>query len=382
MDGHMISVSWGDHLEFGEGDGALTTPGALERAIRRWRQEYAVRGVLWREQRTYLRYARHYWTPGVSRRGYYEKALKPLAFDEHATVIELAHANDMNAYVYISLFDEGWPLDLGWGGGFEGWQTYYVLRNPHHQLMDRSQRCVLPGVLCYAYPEVRQYRMGQIRWLLSEHPWDGVFLCTRSQSPPAQFADQFGFNPPIVEEFRRRYQTDILMEDFDLDAWRRLHGEFLTMFLREVASFLHSRGKELLVGIPRARYLGPPIGNLYLDWECWIRDGIVDALVIDQVAAICPSTWIWLWPKEQQGYGYVQNYLTGKGIPPLDEDLVTNWYPAISPSRCRLYLARMWHPFDPSEHERLLTLPGVSGLVFSSFHLENSDIFERQLWPQ
>lgn len=37
--GHIASVSWGDHLAFGEGDGRLETPDAVARRLERWRDE-------------------------------------------------------------------------------------------------------------------------------------------------------------------------------------------------------------------------------------------------------------------------------------------------------------------------------------------------------
>lgn len=375
--GNIVSVSWGDHVEFGEGDGALRTPEAIDRSAEGWLQDLGADTVLWRQARSITRLSRRYHTPGVTRRAIAKNL--DVEMDEQQAVIDAAHKRDMKAYLYLTILDEGWPLELGWRGGYEGWQTFYVLRHPDHQLVDRSGQEVQYGVLCYAYPEVRQYKLGTIRWLVSDYDWDGVFICTRSQSRPALHADQFGFNEPIVREYERRHGVDIRKQDFDVETWRRLHGEYLTQFFREVKDFLQPKGLPLMVGIPRASYLGPPVGNLHLDWPAWVREGIVDGLVIDQVAPICPSTWTQLWSTDQ-GYGYVQNHFEGKGISPLETDIKETWAPALQEHEASLYLARMWHEFDPDEHQRLRKLPGVDGLVFSSFHHDNPEVFAQGLW--
>ncbi|TDD96416.1 hypothetical protein [Actinomadura rubrisoli] len=372
MGSNLISVSWGDHLEFGLGDGALSSADAVDRAVGRWQDELGGGAVLWRERRSARWYARTFQAPGVSARR--PSISKELDFDEHAVIVESAHRRGMKAFVYVTVFDEGWPLDLGWGGGYETWQSHYVIRNPGHQIVDREGSAYLHGVLCFGYPEVRRYKLGVIRRLLAEYDWDGVFICTRSQSRPAPHADWFGFNEPVVEEFRARHGVDIRHQDFDLETWRRLRGEGFTQFLREVQADLRPKGQALLVGIPRASYIGPPIGNMHLDWPLWVREEIVDGLIIDQVAARCPSTWIWMWPSTEQGYGYVENEQ-----PPLDKDLAGRWA-AVAEGGRELYLARQWHDFDREENDRLSGLPGVGGLVFSSFRYDNPDVVRWDVW--
>ena len=41
-------------------------------------------------------------------------------------------------------------------------------------------------------------------------------------------ADSLGFNPPLVKEFKKRYGVEVLSQEFDVEKWRALHGEFLT----------------------------------------------------------------------------------------------------------------------------------------------------------
>ena len=101
--------------------------------------------------------------------------------------------------------------------------------------------------------------------------------------------------PPVVEEYRRRHGIDVLEDSrFDcadpsfksddpaVERWRRLRGEYLVRFYRELRRALP--GKVIYTGIPRGRYLGPPYGNLYLDWETLARERLVDGLVIGVIS--------------------------------------------------------------------------------------------------
>jgi len=49
---NVVSVSWGDHLSFGEGDGRLDTRDKVARRLRAWRDELGARAVHWRMLRT------------------------------------------------------------------------------------------------------------------------------------------------------------------------------------------------------------------------------------------------------------------------------------------------------------------------------------------
>jgi hypothetical protein len=101
---------------------------------------------------------------------------------------------------------------------------------------------------------------------------------------------------------------DIWVEDFDLSHWQDLKWAALTLFLTEMRESLKRNDHMLAVGAPRGHILGPPLGNTSLQWEIWVKEGIVDHLIIDQNSSRCPSMWHDLWPMHR-GYGYIQNYL-------------------------------------------------------------------------
>jgi hypothetical protein len=214
---------------------------------------------------------------------------------------------------------------------------------------------------------------------LRDGNFDGLFVCLRSQSRPADYADQYGFNDPIHLEYLKRYGTDIRNEDFDLQPWRDLLGEYLTRFLRELRIVLSAEQVSLAVGVPRGSILGPPMGNTTLQWPIWVREGIIDQLIIDQNSSKCPSMWHDLWPMHR-GYGYLQNYLNCRCMDLLEEDIVKTYGPVFDGNNTKLYVARQWQERSKTKEKELLKLPGVEGLVFSSFRHDNPGPNKRNNW--
>ena len=102
---------------------------------------------------------------------------------------------------------------------------------------------------------------------------------------------EFGFNQPIVDEYSKRYpRTDLRRDSLTAEQkehWYHCRGTFVTTFLRELHVELASRGKKLSVildaGAPDyvQPWWGKPIagsGKIRLEWQAWIREGIVDEL--------------------------------------------------------------------------------------------------------
>lgn len=385
--GNIASVSWGDHLVFGEGDGRLHTPEAVERRMAAWREELGAESLHWRVPHSHI--------PGC-----YHKApdypdtipsRSRASWDFLSLVPQLAHRQGLKAWLYVSLFDEGFPLAppevraVSYHNAMHGqhitWQSDFSRTNPEYALVDRSGQQRQWGVLCLAYPQVRAHFVARFRTWLTAGEWDGLFVCLRSQSRPADFADQFGFNPPVREDFLARYGRDILRQDFDLQAWRDLRGEYLTRMLVELRALSDELGVRLGVGAPRGDVLGPPLDNRTLNWREWVRRGLVDELVINQNSSRCPSMWHDLWPMHR-GYGYLQNYLDGHNLPPL-ETQVKDEYAALFAADgvgARLFIARQWDERDAAVEGRLLALPAVSGLVFSTFRHDNPAAVARGDW--
>jgi len=336
---NIVSVSWGDHLTFGEGDGCLASTVALQRRMERWKDELHAAKVHWRLTRTHIK--GHYYA-AQGRRHPLRDQDRNLGWNFFQVVPQLAHSLGMKAYLYVSLFDEGWPLlpkevrEVSYHNAMHfqhtSWQSTFSRENPEYTLVDRRGKQLQWGVLCLAYPQVRAHFCNRFVNLLQDTEFDGLFVCLRSQSRPADFADQFGFNEPVRQDYLSRYGRGICSEDFDLQAWRDLLGEYLTTFLSELRDGLNLMGLQLAVGAARGDVLGPPLGNTTLHWRDWVKRGIIDELVINQNSSECPSMWHQLWPMHR-GYGYLQNYLDGFNMPPLLDHLNSAYEPFLTNHR-------------------------------------------------
>lgn len=382
--GNIASVSWPDHLVFGNDDGRLATIDALARRLDCWREELGATSVHWREVRTRRDHARYYASPGNPRTQ--QRRICAVAWEDLAVVPRLAHERGMRAELYVSILDEGRPLpsrrerERSYHNAMHGqhvtWQTTFSRSRPEYAVVDRAGETQQWGVLSFGYPEVRAHFRQRILQYVAGNEWDGVFLCLRTQARPAVFADQFGFNEPIREAMRQRCGSDILCHDFDLDMWREIQGKFFTAFLRELRADLRPLRVGLSVGVPRGEIIGPPLGNWPIAWRTWAAEGLIDALVIDQNSSQCPSMWHQLWPMHR-GYGYLQNALDGLNLPSLGEMLHNDYGPVVEKTGIDLFIARQWHPRCHEVEDALRAEPGVTGLVFSTFRHDNPEAIAR-----
>jgi len=383
---NIVSVSWGDHLTVGEGDGRLATLGALQRRMERWRDDLGAAILHWRIIRTYIK--GHYYA-ARGRRHPFRAQDRGLGWNFFEVVPQFAHGMGMKAYLYVSLFDDGWPLapkrvrQVSYHSAKHhhhvSWRTGFSREHPEYAVVDRSGEERQRGVLCLAYPEVRTHFCNRFIDLIRHTEFDGLFVCLRSQSRPADFADQYGFNEPVRQDYLAQYGSDICVEDYDLQKWRDLLGEYLTTFLSELREALTHKGMRLAVGVARGDVLGPPLGNTTLEWRDWVKRGIIDELVIDQNSSQCPSMWHQLWPMHR-GYGYLQNYLDGYNMPPLMDHLSSDYGPVLENRPVKLYVARQWNERSEAEEKELLSHSIVKGLVFSSFRFDNPGAVARNDW--
>lgn len=146
----------------------------------------------------------------------------------------------------------------------------------------------LPASLCEAYPEVRQFWLRMVQECLDAGV-DGVDLRVQCHSSWTDDPFEYGFNPPIVAQYKQRYGVDILHDDYDADKLADLRGEYYTRFVRSTSSMVRGAGKQMQVHI-NTDLLSPTYSkrvnpftyprNISFDWEKWLAEGMVDEVTL------------------------------------------------------------------------------------------------------
>lgn len=325
---NVMIVSWGDVImSDAPGAARLDTPGKVRESVRSWKSQ-GIDQVLFRGDNFRVLLFHETAPANEEHRRGVEKTRAAWESDLMENAVDAMREAGIRAYVWLTVLDEGCPPEVLSADSVPfPWQSRFTRENPQYLACDRSLtpngRKYHWGVMEYAYPEVRQYMLKVIRAFSDRFDLDGVFLSLRSHSPPPGHADQFGFNEPVVQEYRHRYGRDILREPFDLEKWRNLRGEFFTTFLKEVKDHLKSRGQKLAVGVQQGEYLGPPFGNMRIQWRRWVSDGIVDQLVVGHITderARYPR-------RTQRTMGYIQSQEDDFGLPPIEEALSRDYGP-------------------------------------------------------
>ena len=384
--GNAVSVSWADHLSFGEKDGRLTTPDMVARQMDTWRDELGARSIYWRLLRTHIP------SDFFAAEGYEHttlRAARGVDWDDLEEVPRLATETGLRSYLYVSIFDDGWPLGRSHERAHSyhnsmhcqhvSWQTHFSREHPNLLVCDRYGNRQA-GVLCLAHAEVRDHLVERFMQLVERGSFSGIFVCLRSQSRPAQHGDQYGYNEPVRTDFHTLTGHDLLQADEEeRRVWHDLLGSYLTELLAQLKEAMQVRGLRLAVGVPRGDVLGPPLGNTTLQWRTWVREGLVDELIINQSSSRCPSMWHDLWPMHR-GSGYLQNYLDGSGMQPLSEQLTEDYGPTFASRTSRLLVAWQWNTRSLQLEQETLARSPVSGLVYSSFRHDNPGSLARADW--
>ncbi len=200
--------------------------------------------------------------------------------DPLAMCAKYAHAHGMKVYAWVTIFDSMYYAP----------PTEFFQRHPEYTWASKDGKKHIPGVPCYAYPQVRAYRLRQMKELLG-YDIDGLFLSIRSHSPwPGrgkgggnEGARGYGFNEPVVKEYIRRFGKDPRQARPDsLDELRfvQLKGDFLTQFLREVKRVTAAAGKRLALNFQT--HAADPVRAtwMYVDADTLARERVVDELCL------------------------------------------------------------------------------------------------------
>jgi len=138
----------------------------------------------------------------------------------------------------------------------------------------------IAGAPCPAYPEAQSWWKDNVEKCLAAGV-DGIDFRIAHHNRTLDWP-AYGFNQPIVDAFRKRYGVDIRTDSFDREAWRRLHGEFYTDFLRWARKRLNEAGKPMHAHVSGG--MGHPAWHtnleIHFDWPGWIREGLLDGITV------------------------------------------------------------------------------------------------------
>ena len=104
---NIVSVSWSDHLIFGKGDGRLNSVTSLGRRMGKWLEELDTGIIHWRCTRNRIEGRFH---EARGHQHFFKSKQPNVNWDDFEVVPKLAQNFGIKAYLYVSLFDEGWPL--------------------------------------------------------------------------------------------------------------------------------------------------------------------------------------------------------------------------------------------------------------------------------
>jgi len=298
--------SWGDVVcLYGPGtDASMDSPEALERTIRRWQ----ARGMTGVTMRTDLAD----YEPMISRNASTQQNPRLQLLLDYVDVVH-ARYNVLQAVEQIgrplgfqawawhpNIYSDGGPAHVGTPGlgRMIPWSyvSKYLLEEPEGITRDR-QGNPLWMVREYAYPKARATKISEFVHMARQLGIKRFLSCMRSEvnqlvDPPLK-ADQYGFNPLVVQEMQEKYGVNILtdprfdvfaagfrLDDPMVENWRRLRGEHITQFYRELRAALDEVDPEIEVAVTLSGdYAGPPLGNQVLDWRTWVDEGLIDAIV-------------------------------------------------------------------------------------------------------
>jgi hypothetical protein len=331
-----VIPSWGDFaVVYAEGvDSAMDSPEAMERMFARWKARGFTGVFLRSDLQQYEPYVRRnprkQMNPALALMWRHIDELAD-CFDYFEAAQRAAERTGLEFWAYHPhIYSEGAPPEIGTPGVGRMIPWSYVskvlLERPEFVTIDRrgNRYWMVPE---YAYPEMRRAKVAEFVHMARRYGIRHFIANMRSEVnqliDPADKADRFGFNAPVVEEMRRRHGVNILTDPrFDVDApgfdtrdpmvgkWRDLRGEHLTQLWRELRAALREVDPKITLAITLAgEHLGPPLGNLRTDWRTWVNEGLVDAL-------ISPVFFEATLDHEVEKKGYLTNARAGLGTVP------------------------------------------------------------------
>jgi hypothetical protein len=205
-------------------------------------------------------------------------------FDSLAAAIKYGHQIGLKIHAWATINED----DHGWG-----WPSNFTKAHPEFRWV-RRDGTPYHSQLSFAFPQVREYKLGLIDELLN-YDIDGLFLdwirTGDVRDNPQTDADgvaNSGYEQPNIDAFKAKYNVDPHDIPNGDDRWVRLRALPQTLFMRAVRERVKKHTKKIpiavMVGHPwHYRGLMDPIdGNLrglLLDVTTWTNEGLMDSAI-------------------------------------------------------------------------------------------------------
>ncbi len=199
--------------------------------------------------------------------------LRESGVDTLEVVAEACRKNGIACYASVRMNGDysatAWDGSLAKAFNSDFWRD-------HPEFHQRSTAGQVLTRLSYAFPEVRDFKLGIIREAATRDI-SGINL--DFQRHPNFFAHE----DPMLEAYREKYDDTPLKVTSVDPRWDSIKAEFMTKFVSETRAILDEAGKE------KRRRIGLSVRvdwEKYKTWGCdietWVRNGWIDYLVVGQ----------------------------------------------------------------------------------------------------
>jgi len=209
--------------------------------------------------------------------------------------VEACHRYGMECWAWVTVYDSMYYAP----------PEEFFQQHPEYTWVSRDGSDHIPGVPCYAYPEVREYRLAQMRELAEGYEIDGIYLSMRSHSPwpfrregggvrEGCGSREYGYNEPVVAEYKRRYGADPREVPWDsLEAVRfvELKGEFFKTWLAQVHEVTQGAGIDLAMNTQTVSADPLTAYWMYIPADDIAREHVVEELCILAGAELDMNRW-------------------------------------------------------------------------------------------
>ncbi len=196
-----------------------------------------------------------------------------------AAAVREAEANNVKIYAWIDPVDDGrYSLPPGLA-----WRSRFAENHPEFAAL-AANGDIHPGLLCFGYPEVADYKTALVKELL-DYGVDGVALKMHFQH--SMFWDgqrhdysRYLYNDIALADYDRRYGKPADGK-YDEQLLREIYADYILDWLKSLRPLFDRYNAKLCYYAAPSRTLDTISGSLPLDPEEVIRSGAIDEFLVE-----------------------------------------------------------------------------------------------------